>query len=356
MISTESFFGQPCAAASFCCYRALLVASKSTNPIRRDMSSFEELYLAANPDVAAAVRNGKFESGMQHYLMFGKAEQRSLVPVLLSAQQLSSDLVKSKARKLESIAPLLRTDMPSTSSEMFYDFLSPELSAQFDVVDTGPVSGNDYDSHVLELIARHRHGLILDCGAGNRSTYYENVVNLEIAALASTDVRGVAEMLPFVDNSFDAVVALSILEHVKDPFRCAAEIQRVLKPGGELICCASFLQPYHGYPNHYYNMTHQGLRNLFAATIEIDRIDVYDSVRPLWSLAWIINSWADGLTDTCRDDFLNMRLQDFLSSPAVFLSAPFVTELSPTKNLELASACALFGKKRAGKDEKLSAQ
>jgi len=309
------------------------------------MSSFEELYLAANPDVATAVRSGKFESGMQHYLMFGKAEQRPLVPALLSARQLSSDMAKSKARKLEAIAPLLRADMPSTRSNLLYDFLSTELRAQFDIIATDAVSDNDYDQHVLDLIARHPNGLILDCGAGKRKTYYENVVNFEIAAYDSTDVRGVGEVLPFVDGAFDAVVSLSVLEHVKDPFRCAAEIQRVLKPGGELICCVPFLQPYHGYPHHYYNMTHQGLRNLFASDIEIDRIDVYDSVRPIWSLTWIIGSWADGLTGVTRENFLNMRLGEFLSPPTKFLGAPFVRELPPAKNHELASANVLFGKK-----------
>jgi len=34
----------------------------------------EEAYLAQNPDVAAAVRAGKFKSGLDHYNRFGKAE------------------------------------------------------------------------------------------------------------------------------------------------------------------------------------------------------------------------------------------------------------------------------------------
>ncbi|QBB71848.1 methyltransferase domain-containing protein [Pseudolysobacter antarcticus] len=310
------------------------------------MSSFEELYLAANPDVANAVRDGQFESGMQHYLMFGKREERALVPIQSRARELTEKVAREKARKLETIAPLLRTDMPCVTSPLCFDFLNAELRAQFDIIDTDIVSGNGYDQHVLDLIARHPNGLILDCGSGNRSTYYDNVVNFEIAAFDSTDVRGVGEVLPFVDGAFDAVISLAVLEHVTDPFRCAAEIKRVLKPGGELICCAAFLQPYHGYPHHYYNMTHHGLRNLFANEIDIDRIDVYDSVRPIWSLNWIIQSWAEGLKGQTREDFLNMRLEEFLVPPAKFLGAPFVTELPVAKNLELASACVLFGKKQ----------
>lgn len=38
--------------------------------------------------------------------------------------------------------------------------------------------------------------------------------------------------LPFADASFDLVVANAVLEHIADPRACAAEIERVLRPGG----------------------------------------------------------------------------------------------------------------------------
>jgi SAM-dependent methyltransferase len=199
---------------------------------------------------------------------------------------------------------------------------------------------------VLDLIDRHRDGLVLDCGAGKRSVYYPNVVNFEIVAYDTTDVRGVGEVLPFVDASFDAVISIAVLEHVKDPFACAAEIARVLKPGGELICCVPFLQPYHGYPHHYYNMTHQGLRNLFERSVDVERVEVYDSVLPIWSLHWMVRSWAAGLRGTTREAFLDMPLRDLLAQPEQLIHAPFVRELSAEKNFELASATILFGRKK----------
>lgn len=45
---------------------------------KRDEDFDEEAYLAANPDVAAAVSSGQFESGRAHYEAYGKQEGRAL--------------------------------------------------------------------------------------------------------------------------------------------------------------------------------------------------------------------------------------------------------------------------------------
>jgi SAM-dependent methyltransferase len=188
---------------------------------------------------------------------------------------------------------------------------------------------------------------VLDCGAGLRSTYYQNVVNYEIVDYPSTDVLGVAEELPFRTDAFDAVISIAVLEHVRDPFRAAAEIVRVLRPGGTLYCCVPFLQPLHGYPNHYYNMTHEGLRNLFSA-LEIGKQDVPASTAPIWSLSWIVQSWAAGLPPEIREQFLAMPLRELCVNPLDLLAHPWVTRLSTEKNFELASATTLLASKPVG--------
>lgn len=47
--------------------------------------------------------------------------------------------------------------------------------------------------------------------------------------------RGVPDRLLFDDNSFDLIVAISVLEHISDIRGFLTEIHRVLKPGGTLL-------------------------------------------------------------------------------------------------------------------------
>lgn len=299
----------------------------------------EAAYLRANPDVAQAVESGQFSSGAEHFEKFGHSEERRLRPS-------TAEISEVKREKLRRIKPLLRTDLPVQETLEYYDFLTEELREQFNIVDTDAVSGHPYDEHVGDLVERMAGGWVLDCGAGRRPVYYDNVVNFEIVAYDTTDVRGVGEVLPFEDACFDAVISVAVLEHVKEPFRCASEIVRVLKPGGELFCSVPFLQPVHGYPHHYYNMTSQGLVNLFGDRIQVDKVDVYHSMLPIFSLTWVVRSWADGLHGRAREEFLDLRISELMNGADEHVDRSFVRELPREKNFELACGTVLFARKK----------
>ncbi len=98
-------------------------------------------------------------------------------------------------------------------------------------------------------------GQVVEVGAGNglNFAHYPTAVT-EVVAVEPEDhlrelardaagrapvtvdvVDGVAEALPFPDASFDSAVASLVLCSVEDPGRAAAELMRVLRPGGLLV-------------------------------------------------------------------------------------------------------------------------
>lgn len=125
-------------------------------------------------------------------------------------------------------------------------------------------SQNPYGMQVLELIEQHRDGWVLDMGSGSPSKGFYNVVHLDLAAYDEVDVVTDGRGLPFADNTFDAILSEAVLEHVRDPHEYMAELTRVLKPGGRVRLDVAFLQPFHAYPDHFFNMTSSGLRETVA--------------------------------------------------------------------------------------------
>lgn len=311
-----------------------------------DSANFcEAAYLAANPDVAAAVGAAGFKSGRAHFELFGKNECHRRQSASIHAEQ-----VRLRDGRIRSV---LQKDMPYKLRSRVFDVLANDSRERSGSIETENLSHDHYDSDVLTLIEKHANGLILDCGAGSRSAYYENVINVGTDVYSSTDVCGVGEVLPFKDNSFDAVFSLSALKHVKDTFQFAREIVRVLKPGGDLLCCIP-LQPAYEYPHHYSNVAGQGLADLLGPSIAIHRREVPAYALPISSLTSILKSWASGLSGETLEHFKSLKVGELLDHPASYLDQPFVRELPMRKNFELASAVVIHGTKRNPNQQELA--
>lgn len=76
--------------------------------------------------------------------------------------------------------------------------------------------------------------LILDIGCG--PTKYPGSVGIDLSAGSQADVLCDWERsLPFVDNSFDEVRLVHILEDIQNIWRVLGEVHRVAKPEGRVV-------------------------------------------------------------------------------------------------------------------------
>ena len=261
--------------------------------------------------------------------------------------KISKSHLSTKKRKMEVILPILKPKFESSWNGLYFDCLPANAEQIYGVVKTENISEHEYDGHAVEIIESIGDGgIVLDCGSGRRPTYYSNVVNFDPVAYETTDVVGVGESLPFEDGVFDAVFSLNVLEHVRDPFTCAKEIARVLKPNGKLYCVVPFMSPYHGYPDHYYNMTKSGLHNLFKNHFHVQRQDVLDSGHPIHSISWILRNWSEGLPSAVKDQFLDKKVGELIGDPNGYFDESYVNQLTLEKKFELGATTALWGIKR----------
>lgn len=113
-------------------------------------------------------------------------------------------------------------------------------------------------------------GAILVLGAGDDP--YRHLLPLATSILttdissAHGEVNQIADAhdLPFLDDSFDGVLATELFEHLASPAKASEELMRVLKPGGKGIITIPFMFHIHGDPYDFSRLTKGGLEQLFA--------------------------------------------------------------------------------------------
>jgi len=135
------------------------------------------------------------------------------------------------------------------------------------------------------------HARILDLGCGERLSL-PRAVGVDLHRSHVTVCVADALCLPFADASFDGATSFAVFEHVADPWRAAAELRRVLKPGAPVLIVAPFLQGHHppcGTDTDYWRFTIPGLRRLCEC---FEEEDVGVATGPMSALAWVLREIA----------------------------------------------------------------
>ena len=109
--------------------------------------------------------------------------------------------------------------------------------------------------HVLKLLAPNSNDTILDigCGSGLWSSSLNYIVNdlcsldINVSKLHTNKKRNflvfsntnfvgaTATSIPFIDNAFDKIICIDVIEHIPNDRAAISEIYRVLKPSGKLV-------------------------------------------------------------------------------------------------------------------------
>ena len=132
-------------------------------------------------------------------------------------------------------------------------------------------------------------GRILDVGAKD-SPYRSRIksaryVTLDICADARPDICCDLHDMAAASGSFDTVLALEVLEHLREPQKAIAEIHRVLKPAGVFIASTRFIYRYHPDPFDYYRYTPDSLKALCSAFSQV-RVDPHgNGFQAAWHIA-----------------------------------------------------------------------
>lgn len=88
--------------------------------------------------------------------------------------------------------------------------------------------------------------------------YYSKEYPLDVKA-------DISDKIPMKAKSVDTVLLLMVLEHVPQPSAAIAELNRILKPGGELILSTIQTHPVHDPPFDFYRYTRFGLKHLLES-------------------------------------------------------------------------------------------
>lgn len=195
-------------------------------------------------------------------------EQRSLFAIADFVQGTATTFIPEGrfVRLVERIIPNSSCNLCAATNYVHFAALTRERATRPRVLVVG---GSIVGEGMQALLAHHEIELV------------ETDVSLGVRTAVICDGHD----LPFADESFDGVIAQAVLEHVLDPYRCVAEMHRVLKPGGIIYAETPFMQQVHMGKYDFTRFTDLGHRRLFRA---FDEVSSGIAGGPGMALAWSV--------------------------------------------------------------------
>ena len=208
---------------------------------------------------------------------------------------------------------------------------------------------------VHQLISKYvnRPGKVLDVGAGTGKVLSElkltgwqvEGVDGEKEAVRWAKKRGVVikkhdlvKKLPFKDNSFDLVVSLDVLEHIKDDKKLLKEMKRVVKPKGIILVTVPAYQWLYSYwdkmLSHFRRYSKRDLRKLGnQVKLTMTFISYYSSFYLLPAV----------LVRKIKASKPKQAMSDFQTTPLPLVSIPLLTFFGMIERLLIKMTRLPFG-------------
>lgn len=124
-------------------------------------------------------------------------------------------------------------------------------------------------------------GRVLDLGGLKGSDYHDLIGGRHSITTVNLDVHGekcdlsfdLENVFPLAEGSYDAVIAINVMEHLFNYRQFLKEVHRILKQGGTAVVAIPFMVQVHPSPHDYFRYTGETLVRL-SKEAGFDRVSV----------------------------------------------------------------------------------
>lgn len=270
--------------------------------------------------------------------------------------------------RLTNIAPILRCPRTGAPLRLSADELISDSGEHYPIVNGKPILVRQIEPIHLNapaesVISRNietyspppdipTDGIVINLGSGDVPSADPRVISVDVLPTQNVDIVAEAEALPFQTCSIDFISSGAVFEHLHDPLASASEVRRVLKEGGRFYIDTAFLQSYHGFPGHYFNMTPQAIETFLVDSFILEHAQTPDSGTVLHSVVALFDRLLLNLPSHERDRLNALSLAEVLNEIRHDQTRgnPLISDLSEHLHRAMAASFVVVGRKPLGHD------